>query len=182
LGGSDCLTISSCSSSTSIASTSAPAAARTLASDRPLNRHFRRRCRTFSGLRLLCLWCFGLVLFCGRSYRLWVKVCRLQRRGSALRLSTLCFLAALEALAHPFAHVWLVTHQCVREQMAYSHTVPWWRCARNPHLPPAPPRGRLGLLDDIRIYLAPTSSGAGTRGIVSWMPLPEMRHCGISAG
>jgi hypothetical protein len=42
-----------------------------------------------------------------------IKISRLQRRGPRLTLARLWFFA-LETIAHPFAHVWLLTqpHTC----------------------------------------------------------------------
>jgi hypothetical protein len=62
---------------------------------------------------------FGLAHFCRRRlrYNLCVKVSGLQRSLSGCASSLLwSFFAALHALAHPFAHVWVVTRWRTCEQ------------------------------------------------------------------
>jgi PPOX class probable F420-dependent enzyme len=73
----------------------------------------------------------GLVRFLRSRFgvrRLSVKICRLQRRLRRIGFSAFRgFLPALQAVAHPFAHVWLVTYWPSRKQWSASQTNQDWQ-------------------------------------------------------
>src|ERR1700680_3242624 len=79
-------------------------------------RRFRRFFRRILSVGYRRHFGFRLIRFCWRrGARGGIKVGRLQRRGYRLTFARLWFFA-LETIAHPFAHLWLLTQPDTREQ------------------------------------------------------------------
>ena len=96
-----------------------PGSAFALRLRRASRRHFRRFFRRV--LRFTCCGHFGFRLARfrrGGRARLGIKVSWLQRRGCRFTLARLWFFA-LETIAHPFAHVWLLTQPHTRGQWTW---------------------------------------------------------------